>query len=211
MRSLQGTLIAFEGIDGAGKSTLLRAVERACADRNLPISTTKQPGGTPLGKDIRTLFKKEYAMCPQAEFLLFAADRAQHMQYILPKLAAGHVVLSDRMADSSVAYQGYGRGLDIAFIKQVNAWVMPVQPDLIIYVDIPVELALKRIAQRNEQITIFEEDRHFLQRLHAGFAQMYANTHNVIRIDGTQHTDTVAHTTITQVFSWLLKNHRITA
>ena len=103
----------------------------------------------------------EQTFCPEAEFLLFAADRAEHVKrLVIPALECGALVISDRMADSSRAYQGYGRGLDRAFIESILNFVMAgVKPDLVVYVNIDQETAVKRIAQRNEALTSFEQEK----------------------------------------------------
>lgn len=122
-----GLLIAVEGIDGSGKSTLAHHLftwlSKQCTTT---VIKTREPGGSPLGAHLRTIIQESnISLSHKAEFLLFAADRAQHFQeIIIPHLNQGHVVISDRLADSSVVYQGYGRGLDIAMIKSINSWAM---------------------------------------------------------------------------------------
>src|SRR5438067_1616217 len=110
----QGMLITIEGIDGSGKSTLAKNLYQHLIANDVDALLTREPGATPLGKALRTILQeKNVAVCDQAEYLLFAADRAQHFKdTIIPALAKGTVVISDRMADSSLVYQGYGRGLN---------------------------------------------------------------------------------------------------
>ena len=109
----KGTLITFEGIDGSGKSSAARALYDHLKDE-LPVVLTREPGGTELGRVLRTLLQnRTFDLDAKAEYLLFAADRAQHMkEIVLPALAQNKIVISDRMADSSYAYQGSGRGVD---------------------------------------------------------------------------------------------------
>ncbi len=190
---MNGKLITFEGIDGCGKTTLARAVCAALGihrnDEKLTgIVFTKEPGDTALGQSLRTILQKQKEMvCDLAEFLLFAADRAQHFQtVIIPQLKQGSWIIADRLADSSVAYQGYGRGLDIAHIRATNAWAMQgVEPDLTIYVQIDIETARERFLQRNEVLSSFEREKHdFWQRVITGYEAIFAQRNNVLVIDG---------------------------
>ena len=136
-QSLQsGLLITIEGIDGSGKSTLAKNLT-TYLQREYETVLTKEPGGSALGKQLRTLLQTQpVPITPLAEYLLFAADRAQHFhEVIIPNLKKGRIIISDRMADSSIVYQGYGRGLDREKIKYVNQWAMQgVQPDITFYV-----------------------------------------------------------------------------
>ncbi len=212
---MTGKLITFEGIDGCGKTTLAKAVYAELSnrfgltgheaaypappelvegrpagvkERAARIVFTKEPGGTPLGQALRTILQTQKNMvCDLAEYLLFAADRAQHFsQIIMPTLEQGGWVLADRLADSSLAYQGYGRGLAVEQICATNSWAMQgKQPDLTIYVRIDVETAFARIAKRNEALTSFEQEkRAFWQRVLAGYEAIFAQRSNVLAIDG---------------------------
>nr|MBA3954866.1 dTMP kinase [Candidatus Dependentiae bacterium] len=185
-----GRLISLEGIDGSGKSSLAQFLARELAQLEYPIVLTREPGATPLGQQIRkVLQERPCPVYPEAEFLLFAADRAQHMaQIVEPALHKGTIVLSDRMADSSRAYQGFGRGLDEQFIAQVNAWAMKQRtPDLTIYIQVDYETAAQRIAKRNEQRTSFEqEEAGFFKRIINGFNILFKDRSNVLILDGNQ-------------------------
>ncbi len=173
----RGVLIAVEGIDGSGKSSLVKNLSALLEKAGLPVRTTREPGATPLGKQLRTLVQeKSVAICPEAEFLLFAADRAQHMhEIVLPALAQNKIVISDRMKDSSLVYQGYGRGLDRTFINTVNSWTMQNrEPDLTLYVNVDIQTASERIKKRNEKLTSFEKEHaQFIQKLIDGFNDLY--------------------------------------
>jgi dTMP kinase len=165
-----GVLITFEGIDGSGKSSAARFLYERIQELR-PALLTKEPGGTELGKHLRTLLQlRTYPVSPEAEFLLFAADRAQHWrECVMPALQEGIVVISDRMADSSLAYQGYGRGVDHAMIESVNRWAMcGMKPDLTIYLKIDYATAMSRLADR-EETTVFDT--------------MFATRDNVITVD----------------------------
>src|SRR5262245_66371548 len=118
-----GKLITFEGIDGCGKSTQMRLLEQYLTELGLAVVSTREPGGTELGKKIRSalLDGVEGSVEPLEELLLYAADRAQHVrQVMMPALAEGKVVLSDRFYDATTVYQGYARGFDLTLVNQLN-------------------------------------------------------------------------------------------
>lgn len=206
----RGILIAVEGIDGCGKSSLIKHLHHELSSESLPVVLTREPGGSDIGSDIRALLQKSpIKPDSKAEYLLFAADRAQHFAtLVLPHLEKKHLVLSDRMGDSSVAYQGYGRGLDINIIQTINAWAMcQRQPDLTIYIRVSAQLAYERIAKRNEQLTRIEQEKiSFFQRVVDGYEELYKEKDNVIILDGTLSQQAVAHEGLTQVHTWLNKN-----
>jgi dTMP kinase len=148
---LRGKFITFEGIDGSGKSTQLRMLASDLRLRGLDVLTTMEPGGTPLGRRLREAFlETEEIVSPLAELLLFAADRAQHVNFtIKPALETGKIVVSDRYADATAAYQGAGRGFDAETIKQVIELATDgLKPDLTLFFDVPVEKAIARTNSR---------------------------------------------------------------
>jgi dTMP kinase len=205
----RGLLIAIEGIDGSGKSTLARSIYSLLQEKKFPVILTKEPGGTPLGLDLRKALqerKESFALSPRAEFLLFAADRAQHMeQLVQPRLREGYIVISDRMGDSSLVYQGYGRGLDRTIIKQINQWAMhSIMPDVTLHVDVDVDVAMQRIIARQEKITAFErEKKDFFERLTTGFNELYAHRTDIIKIDGNQSPDHCLTQASEQLITWI--------
>ena len=145
--------IAFEGIDGSGKSTQLRMLAGDLRGRGLDVITTCQPGGTPLGRRLREAFlETEEVVAPIAELLLFAADRAQHVELLIkPALAEGRLVISDRYADATRAYQGAGRGFSKSVIDRVIKLATGgLEPDLTLFFDISIENALSRMSSRHE-------------------------------------------------------------
>jgi dTMP kinase len=198
--SKNGLLIAIEGIDGSGKSTLAKELYNHLCAKNIQVLLTKEPGDTPLGKEIRSLVQEQHvAICPKAEYLLFAADRAQHaQQVILPALAQGKVVISDRMGDSSIAYQGYARGLEIDMIKMINRWALnECMPDLTIFVKIDPTVARQRYIERSNHLSAFEkEEELFMRKIHDGFCDLYKNRSDVIIIDGNQNRQSVVEQTL---------------
>ena len=146
--------ITFEGIEGSGKSTALRLVAARLRARGEDPLCTREPGGSTLGRSLRAmLLDGKSRIDPRAELSLFLADRAQHVaEVIRPALAAGRTVLCDRYADSTLAYQGYARNLDITAIIALNNFATNgLKPDLTLLLDLPVETGLGRALARNEE------------------------------------------------------------
>jgi len=198
----RGILIALEGIDGSGKSTLARNLAAALEQSGLPTILTKEPGDSKLGALVRTIVQKQdVPVCSKAEFLLFAADRAQHFEELIePMLKQKKIIISDRMADSSIVYQGFGRGLSIEMIKAVNAWVMNGRnPDLVIYLRISPETAMQRLRTRSE-LTAFEMQA-FQTKILAGFDELYKTRKNVIILDGTESPETLTQQALNAVLA----------
>ncbi len=149
---MRGKFITFEGIDGSGKSTQLRLLAGDLRVRGFDVLTTMEPGGTPLGRRLREAFlETEENVSPLAELLLFAADRAQHVNFLVkPALEQGKIVISDRYADATFAYQGAGRGFDEATVNQVISLATNnLKPDLTLFFDIPIEKAILRTNSRS--------------------------------------------------------------
>src|SRR5213075_2336865 len=150
---MAGAFITFEGIDGCGKSTQLRLLSGELRVRGLDVVTTREPGGTTLGQKLRAaLLDVQEQVDPLAELLVFAADRAQHVRsLLLPALAANKVVLSDRYADATVAYQGSGRGFKPELIKEiVQLATGGLTPDLTLLFDLTVAESTVRTRRRFE-------------------------------------------------------------
>ena len=149
---MAGKFITFEGIDGSGKSTQLRLLAGDLRQKGLDLIPTCEPGGTPLGRRLREAFlETEENVAPMAELLLFAADRAQHVEFLIkPALADGRIVISDRYADATYAYQGVGRGFPEPTVNQVIELATGgLRPDLTLFFDISVETAIKRTGNRS--------------------------------------------------------------
>ena len=194
----RGRYIAFEGLEGCGKST---HVTRLAATLN--GITTREPGGTAIGASLRAamLDTANTMLSPRAEALMMAADRAQHLEeLVLPALNAGTHVVSDRSAYSSLAYQGYGRLLDIDELKRFNNWAIAGNwPDLVVFIDVPLDTLLERLKKR--ELDRFErEDRAFFERIHAGFTAMAtSDPQRWLVVDGTPPKDELASTIATAV------------
>lgn len=198
-----GRLISIEGIDGSGKSTLTKRLAATLHEKGIITRTTKEPGGTKLGMSLRTILQtKTEPTSPMTEYLLFAADRAQHFdELIIPALQDGILVIADRLADSSLAYQGYGRGLDKTMITSINQWVMQgIAPNLTIYLQIDPKDALKRIEQRGEVLTTFEQEKlGFWQRVSHGYEEIFAQRKNVVTLDATLDELTLTELAVNEV------------
>lgn len=167
--------VSFEGVEGAGKTTqIARLAARLRAEGRQDILLTREPGDGPLGAELRRLAlhpPMDIFVEPRAELLIMMADRAQHVgQLLRPHLESGGVVLCDRYADSSVAYQGYGRGLDLAEIASLNTYATGgLTPDLTFLLDLDPAVGL---ARQKERSVMEEEALPFHQRIRAGFLAM---------------------------------------
>jgi dTMP kinase len=166
-----GTFISLEGPDGAGKTTQVRLLAAKLDAANIPYVLTRDPGGTPLGKQIRhILLKPGHPVAPMTELLLYQADRAQNMaEVILPGLEAGKLVICDRYVDSSIAYQGYGRDIDLQLIQQLNAMSTGgLKPELTLLFDIESEKAMGRKHQGGHD-RMENEDLSFHRKVREGY------------------------------------------
>lgn len=153
--------ITFEGIDGSGKSTQLRKLADVLKQRGVKFVTTREPGGTQLGRELRAAFlETRETVAPMAELLAFAADRAQHVERLIrPALAEGKVVISDRYADATFAYQGAGREFSEDVVNQVIALATGgLKPDLTLFFDIEVETAIARMSSRSHNKNRMDEE-----------------------------------------------------
>ena len=190
----RGRFITLEGGEGVGKTTNLALVRDALADRGLDVLVTREPGGTPLAEDIRgmLLTARDEAVAPLTETLLVFAARAQHVATVIePALARGRWVLCDRFTDSTFAYQGGGRALDSVVVEQLAALVhADCWPDLTLYLDAPIELAMARIAER-EKDRFEGERRAFFERARAVYRERAVRLDRVVEIDASRSLDTV--------------------
>jgi dTMP kinase len=178
----RGKLITFEGIDGCGKTTQLRLLEKYLADRGIASLSTREPGGTALGKIIRSALLAGENVEPLAELLLYAADRAQHVrQVIIPALASGKLVLSDRFYDATTAYQGAARGFDPELIERLNQLAAGgLKPDLTLLFDLDAETSLAR--KNDEPDRLESEPLEFHRRVRAAYLELAAREPDRIKI-----------------------------
>lgn len=186
--------ITFEGVEGAGKTTLARRLADWLQAQGVPVLLTREPGGSALGSRLRPILLHE-PLDAWAELFLFLADRRQHtLQVILPALEQGTWVLCDRYADSTLVYQGYGRGLDIALIRRLNALATAdLTPELTVLIDLPVQDALARANAPNR----FEaETLAFHTRIREGYLQLaHAEPTRFLVLDGRLSVETL-HATL---------------
>ena len=173
--------ITFEGIEGSGKTTQIQLLSDYFEDRGIDHLLTREPGGTPIGDQIRRLVldPRNSAMTPVCELLLYAAARAQHVdQVIRPALDAGRLVLCDRFKDATFAYQGYGRAIPLDLIDALHDLkTLSLRPDLTLLFDIDAGLALKRAREREhggsqDQTRFEQEDLAFHERVRSGYLEM---------------------------------------
>ncbi|GIL35282.1 dTMP kinase [Phycicoccus sp. DTK01] len=192
MSARDGVFIAFEGGDGAGKSTQVRLLAEALRAHGREVLVTRQPGGTDLGAAIRDLVLHGDHVSPRAEALLFAADKAHHVDLVIrPALAAGQVVLTDRYTDSSVAYQGAGRDLGAAEVHDLQMWAVDaLVPDLTVVVDVDPAEGRRRRGEVHDRLEAEADAFHAAIREHF-LAMARGNPQRYLVVDGTQPPDAV--------------------
>lgn len=206
-----GLFISFEGLDGSGKSTQIARLAQRLRAAGYDVLLTREPGGTAIGDQIRSILHdvRNTEMTALAEFLLYSASRAQLVrQVIRPHLERGGTVLCDRFADSSIAYQGYGRQLDLDWVRYVTRLVTEgIVPHLTVYLDLPVEIGLARkqaafAAQQGERNRLDLQPLEFYQRVRDGYLRMArAEPQRWLVVDATQPIDQV------QQFIWERLQH----
>ncbi len=215
----QGKLIVFEGVEGGGKTTQLQRCSDwlkeaggwlesrdTISEKTTLVVNTREPGGTSFGTKVRQLLLAEdehgdTAPKTRTELLLFAADRAQHVEEcIKPKLAQGAIILCDRYTDSTVAYQGYGRGLDLKLIEQLNQIATGgLESDLTLWLDVELEVGLKRARERGTVDRIEQADIEFHRRVQEGFRLLYQqNPHRIVHVDANRSEEQV-HSSIKEI------------
>jgi len=189
-----GKLIVFEGLDASGKSTQARLLARRLGESGYDVVATREPGGTPIAESVRGLLleKRHGAMLPLSELLLFIVSRAQNThEVVLPALRAGRTVVASRYRLSSLAYQGYGRGLDLDLIRRLNeaatCWTVP---DVTFLIDVPAEFTLRRKADRGDRIEV--ESIEFHRRVRRGFFELTEGDPTVRVLDGTRSIEEIA-------------------
>ena len=192
---MDGIFITLEGPDGSGKTTALKAIfEELKTLTDKQIVSTREPGGSPIAEKIREIIldTAHTEMDARTEALLYAASRRQHLvERVLPVLEAGDIVLCDRFVDSSIAYQGYARGIGETGIFKINDFATDgVQPDLTLYIDVPTEIGLRRIQKgmgTREFNRLDQEKQSFHDKVRAGYLNIAReNPTRIVTIDGTQ-------------------------
>jgi dTMP kinase len=186
-----GKLIVFEGVEGCGKTSQMQLCCQWLQNLGISVVVTREPGGTELGLQLRHLLLDKGGNKPIAELtelLLYAADRAQHVeQELKPNLAAGKYILCDRYTDSTTAYQGYGRGLNMSLINQLNYIATGgLESDLTIWLDVDAEVGLARKRGNEDDFDRIEQETiAFHRRVQQGYAQLAASyPSRIVRVDG---------------------------
>jgi dTMP kinase len=198
MSSRRGKFITFEGLDGCGKSTQMARLGNRLREAGYSILESAEPGGTPIGQQIRRVLldARNQDLCPTAELLLMFAARAQNVdQWILPALAEGKIVLSDRFTDSSLAYQGAGRGLGAEVVLEVDRIACRgLVPDLTLCIDIDPVTSLARAHARNRtdqsnvETRLDEQEIDFYRKVREGYRQIAVDEPNRFRMVEGEHT-----------------------
>jgi dTMP kinase len=195
-REERRVLVTFEGIEAAGKSTLIAALAARLRNRGDVVLVTREPGGTPLGDSLRELFvDPALRIAPIAEVMLLNASRAQLVaDVIAPALKDRAVVLCDRFFDATVAYQGFGRGLDVESLLEICLTATDrIAPDLTLLVDIPVEVSRARLKARGGADRLEREDADFHARVRLGYHELAKRFENrFVILDGTASPDVLA-------------------
>ncbi|NER34939.1 MAG: dTMP kinase [Oscillatoria sp. SIO1A7] len=205
---MKGKLIVFEGVEGCGKTTQLALLQNWLAEHlPVPVVVTREPGGTQLGMELRQILleprqndpesqaKAKEPIQDRAELLLYAADRAQHIEgFLKPHLSSGTIVLCDRYVDSTIAYQGYGRGLSLSLIEQINQLATGgLESDLTFWLDVDVEIGLARAKSRGATNRLEQENIEFHQRVRQGYRELaQANPTRIFRVDASASESEVA-------------------
>jgi dTMP kinase len=194
-----GRFITFEGVDGSGKSTQLAALAATLTDRGVPVVTTREPGGTPLGEAVRgVVLDQTFAgMSARAELLLYLASRAEHVDRVIrPALERGALVVCDRFTEATLAYQAYGRGLALDEVTALTRFAVGgVEPDLVVLLDVPVEDGLARVRERRDLNRLDREAVAFHRRVRDGYlALATAAPHRFTIVDARKSLDEVRRT-----------------
>lgn len=188
MQTRRGQFITFEGMDGAGKSTHIEWLRSWLIEQNIPHFFTREPGGTSLGEKLRMLLLSDNMDIETETLLMFAARKAHITEVILPKLAAGIWVVSDRFTDATYAYQGGGRGVAWERIATLEEWVQQgLQPDLTLLFDVTPEVSAARLALARTPDRFEQEESAFFARVRAGYARRLAQApERMVKIDATR-------------------------
>lgn len=201
MCKVRGIFITIEGPDGSGKTTALQqVVPRLQQEMNRKVVATREPGGSPIAEKIRSLIldPSHTDMDSRTEALLYAASRRQHLiEKVLPVLESGDVIFCDRFVDSSIAYQGYARGIGEEGIREINQFATEgLDPDVTLYIDVPAEVGIQRIhanLDEREYNRLDQEKLDFHEKVRAGYQQLAkANPERIVVVDGTMSREEVA-------------------
>ena len=199
--------ITFEGGECSGKTSIINSIKTLFDEKGIDYISTREPGGIKIAEQIRSIIldinNKE--MTSETETLLYAAARMQHLsERVIPALKMGKVVLCDRFLDSSLAYQGYARGIGMDNVLKANSFALDMLPDLTIFIDVTPDVALKRLSGRDKADRLDLEAMDFHQKVYDGYhkvLEMYPN--RIVRIDGNQSLEDVTRDCIKVVLDYL--------
>lgn len=202
--------IVVDGVNGAGKGTLIRSINDYIIHRGIPLLLTREPGGTPLGEAIRALLLENRAKSrkPMSETLLFIADRAEHVETVIkPALKKKQLVISDRFYYSTLAFQGYGRGLDLEVLEKMNLYAIDgCLPDCVIILDLDPKVGLERTQSRSssEKDSFEQEKLQFHNKIRRGFLAMAEKLpEQFVVLDGSQKAEAVFTQAKVVIDRWL--------
>lgn len=194
---MNAPFVTFEGIEGSGKTTQVRRLSEYLAQKGIPHRVTREPGGTPLADEIRSLLlsSREEPVFPETELLLYEAARAQHVRFVIrPALASGQAVLCDRFCDATSAYQGFSRGIESPRVEWLNVFASDgVSPDLTFLLDVPPEDGFIRVHGRGMLLDRMEvESLEFHRKVREGYLRLQAaDPGRIVRVDGSPPADEV--------------------
>lgn len=200
---MKGIFISFEGIEGSGKSTQANLLYKYLIDKGLEVILTEEPGGTRIGKKIRRLLldSKNKDILPITELFLYCASRAQHInEVIIPSLNKGVIVITDRFSDSTFAYQGYGRGIDLNIIFTIDKLsTSSLRPDITFLLDLDVKIGLKRNQGINKADRLELEDIDFHNRVRKGYIELASKEPDRIKLIDASKNITFTHNKIVKL------------
>lgn len=205
----KGYFISIEGSDGSGKSTQIKLMKEYFASKGFEVVESREPGGTRIGEKIRNIIldNENVEMSPVTEALLYAASRAQHVtEVIRPCLKQGKVIICDRYIDSSIAYQGVGRGLGIDVVSKINSVaIQGIMPDLTVFFDIDPEVALNRKIEDGKADRLELEKLEFHKKVYKGYKQIASTNSRIKIIDASRSVMEIHKDVVNIIDEFLLK------
>lgn len=206
---MNGLFITFEGPEGSGKTSVIKGIKAYFEEHKIDFITTREPGGIKIAEDIRDIIlnKENTMMDPHAEALLFAASRSQHFyEKVKPALDQGKVVLCDRFIDSSLAYQGYARGLGFDEVYEINKFAIGnVLPDLTLFIDVPPQVGLERVFNNTRKVDRLDLEKiDFHERVYNGYLEVAKRfPERFKKIDGTKSVEEVINDTLEVIKTYI--------
>lgn len=204
---MKGLFITFEGGECSGKTTIINTLCKVLEEKNIAYISTREPGGIDIAEQIRNIILdvNNTKMTEETEALLYAASRMQHLkERVIPALEAGKIVICDRFLDSSLAYQGYARGLGMESILKINHFALSHLPDLTLFIDVKPEVALNRLSNRNKTDRLDLESLQFHKNVYQGYLEvckMYPD--RIVKIDGNQTLEEVTKSAIDLILRFI--------